>query len=92
MMVGKFNITKLGKKDQILLGIPWLRAMNPTIDWTKQTISLPATEKSTEIERYVKQTSRPQKTFFTKKFDTKEDVWSTSPLSLTELTDGGEYL
>jgi hypothetical protein len=23
-MIGKFNITRLGKRDQILLGIPWL--------------------------------------------------------------------
>jgi hypothetical protein len=30
-MIGKFNVTRLGKRDQILLGIPWLRAMDPII-------------------------------------------------------------
>jgi hypothetical protein len=30
-MIGKFNVTCLGKRDQILLGIPWLWAMDPTI-------------------------------------------------------------
>jgi hypothetical protein len=30
-MIGKFNVTRLGKHDQILLGIPWLRAMDPII-------------------------------------------------------------
>src|ERR1700722_3903915 len=49
-MYGKFNITKLGRRDQILLGIPWLRAMNPIIDWAAETLVLPRTEKSDEIE------------------------------------------
>jgi hypothetical protein len=30
-MIGKFNVTCLGKRDQILLGILWLWAMNPII-------------------------------------------------------------
>jgi hypothetical protein len=30
-MIGKFNVMRLGKRDQILLGIPWLQAMNPII-------------------------------------------------------------
>jgi hypothetical protein len=30
-MIGKFNVTHLGWHDQILLGIPWLRAMDPII-------------------------------------------------------------
>jgi hypothetical protein len=30
-MIGKFNVTHLGKHDQILLGIPWLCAMDPII-------------------------------------------------------------
>ncbi|KAG2359808.1 hypothetical protein BDR07DRAFT_1237421, partial [Suillus spraguei] len=32
-LMRKFNITKLGCCDQILLGIPWLHAMNPLINW-----------------------------------------------------------
>jgi hypothetical protein len=27
-MIGKFNVTRLGRHDQILLGIPWLHAMD----------------------------------------------------------------
>ena len=40
-MYGKFNITKLGRQDQILLGIPWLRAINSVIDWAEETLTLP---------------------------------------------------
>jgi hypothetical protein len=32
VMFGKFNITKLSKKDDILLSKPWLSAINPDID------------------------------------------------------------
>ena len=50
VMVGKFNITKLSRKDDILLGFPWLAAIQPDIDWAKKTISLPPTEKSHAME------------------------------------------
>jgi len=50
VMFGKFNITKLSKKDVILLGKPWLSVINPDIDWTNDTILIPATEQSQEIE------------------------------------------
>lgn len=53
-MIGKFNITKLGPKDQILLGIPWLRAMNLSINWTTQTLSLFNTLKYIEIKESIK--------------------------------------
>ncbi|KAG2078703.1 hypothetical protein BDR04DRAFT_998886 [Suillus decipiens] len=49
-MYGKFNITKLGRRDQILLGIPWLHAMNLVIDWTAKTLALSRTKKLDMIE------------------------------------------
>jgi hypothetical protein len=49
-MIGKFNVTHLGKHDQILLGIPWLRAMDPIIRWKTGTLSLPRTPKYNLIE------------------------------------------
>jgi len=52
-MIGKFNVTRLGKRDQILLEIPWLRAMDPIIQWKAGTLSLPRTLKSDLIEEDV---------------------------------------
>jgi hypothetical protein len=52
-MIDKFNVTRLGKRDQILLGIPWLRAMDPIIRWKAGTLSLPRTPKSDLIEEDV---------------------------------------
>jgi hypothetical protein len=52
-MIGKFNVTRLGKRDQILLGILWLRAMDPIIRWKAGTLSLPRTPKSNLIEEDV---------------------------------------
>jgi hypothetical protein len=49
-MIGKFNVMHLGKRDQILLGIPWLRAMDPIIRWKAGMLSLPRTPKSDLIE------------------------------------------
>jgi len=39
-MIGKFNVTQLSEKDDMLLGVPWLKATAPEIDWTKGTISM----------------------------------------------------
>jgi hypothetical protein len=52
-MIGKFNVTRLGKHNQILLGIPWLRAMDPLIQWKAEMLSLPRTPKSDLIEEDV---------------------------------------
>jgi hypothetical protein len=52
-MMGKFNVTRLGRCDQILLGIPWLRAMDPIIQWKAGMLSLPRTPKSNLIEEDV---------------------------------------
>jgi hypothetical protein len=52
-MIGKFNVMCLGKRDQILLGIPWLWAMDPIIRWKAGTLSLPRTPKSNLIEENV---------------------------------------
>jgi hypothetical protein len=49
-MIGKFNVMRLGKHDQILLGIPWLHAMDPIIRWKAGMLSLPRTLKSDLIE------------------------------------------
>ena len=49
-MYGKFNIAKLNPKDDILLGYPWLIAMNPTFDWRKSTVALNHNETSQRRE------------------------------------------
>jgi hypothetical protein len=49
-MIGKFNITHLGRHNQILLGIPWLCAMDPLIHWKAGMLSLPCTPKFDLIE------------------------------------------
>jgi hypothetical protein len=49
-MFRKFNIMKLSNKDDILLGKPWLSAINPNIDWANDTILIPATERSHQVE------------------------------------------
>ena len=28
-------------RENVILGLPWLRAMNPTIDWVRQTLTIP---------------------------------------------------
>jgi hypothetical protein len=33
-----FEVIDLGGKQKLVLGLPWLEAHNPTIDWTKRTI------------------------------------------------------
>jgi hypothetical protein len=52
-MIRKFNITCLGWHDQILLGIPWLHAMDPLICWKAGMLALPRTPKSDLIEEDV---------------------------------------
>jgi hypothetical protein len=52
-MIGKFNVMRLGKCDQILLGILWLWAMDPIIRWKTGTLSLPRTPKSDLIKEDV---------------------------------------
>jgi hypothetical protein len=60
-MIGKFNVTRLGKHDQILLGIPWLCAMDPLIQWKAGMLSLPRTLKSNLIEEDVDNERRKNK-------------------------------
>jgi hypothetical protein len=52
-MRGKFNVHKLGRRDQILLGIPWLKAMNPDINWAEETLALSQTANGNLIEKEV---------------------------------------
>src|SRR5580765_4716541 len=52
-MIGKFNVTRLARRDQILLGIPWLRAMNPLIYWAAETLILSPTLKSDQVEEEI---------------------------------------
>jgi hypothetical protein len=52
-MIGKFNITHLGKCDQIPLRILWLHVMDPLIHWKAGMPSLPHTPKSDLIEEDV---------------------------------------
>ena len=44
-----FLITNLGGED-IILGLPWLRKVNPAIDWEKGLVSIPAPRHRTTIE------------------------------------------
>lgn len=44
LMVGKFNVMNMSDWDMILLGKPWLSAMNPNINWAKDTLQLPTTK------------------------------------------------
>ncbi|KAG2339964.1 hypothetical protein BDR05DRAFT_890766, partial [Suillus weaverae] len=53
IMWGKFNVTKLSQKDDMLLGKPWLSTMNPVIDWAQNTISLSANPRSREVEQMI---------------------------------------
>jgi len=50
-MFGKFNIMNMSDRDMILLGKPWLTAMNPDIDWAKDTLRLPSTPRSLRLEK-----------------------------------------
>jgi hypothetical protein len=52
-MCGKFNVHKLGRHNLILLGIPWLKAMNPDIDWAEETLTLLQTENGKLIKKEV---------------------------------------
>ena len=41
------------RKENIILGLPWLRKANPTIDWTTQTLTLDESiDESQELHRY----------------------------------------
>jgi hypothetical protein len=50
-MFGKFNIMNMSDCNMILLGKPWLTAMNPDIDWTKDTLRLPSTSRSLQLKK-----------------------------------------
>jgi hypothetical protein len=50
-MFGKFNIMNMSDQDMILLGKPWLSAMNPNIDWARDTLRLPSTPRSLRLEK-----------------------------------------
>jgi hypothetical protein len=51
LMFGKFNIMNMSDWDMILLGKPWLTAMNPDIDWAKDTLRLSLTPRSLRLEK-----------------------------------------
>ncbi|KAG2343093.1 hypothetical protein BDR05DRAFT_1000403 [Suillus weaverae] len=42
----------MSDRDMILLGKPWLSAMNPDINWTKDTLRLPSTPRSLQLEKW----------------------------------------
>jgi hypothetical protein len=83
-LVGKFNITRLGK-DDLLLGLPFLSAVKPTIDWENRTITIPSTAESRKLDQDLEQPStipppllipleNPQSTYF----DVWTDLWSNN--------------
>ena len=43
----KLMVLSLGRR-QIILGMPWLKKWNPTIDWKRNTITLPENSLTTE--------------------------------------------
>jgi hypothetical protein len=51
LMFGKFNIMNMSDRDIILLRKPWLTAMNPDIDWAKDTLRLPSTPRSLQLKK-----------------------------------------
>jgi hypothetical protein len=70
-MFGKFNVTLLSEKDNILLGCPWLSLTEPSIDWAKGTITMNPTPRSlrleTTINRLRKKNGIPPFRFYGKK-------------------------
>jgi hypothetical protein len=70
-MFGKFNVTLLSEKDDILLGCPWLSLTEPTIDWAKGIITMNPTPRSlrleTTINRLRKKNGIPPFRFYGKK-------------------------
>src|SRR6267154_5518187 len=52
-MIGKFNVTQLSEKDDMLLGVPWLKATAPEIDWTNGTIAMARTKRSRFVEKVI---------------------------------------
>jgi hypothetical protein len=57
-MFGKFNVTLLSEKDDILLGCPWLSLMEPTINWAKGTIIMNPTPRSLRLETTINRLRR----------------------------------
>jgi hypothetical protein len=49
-MIGKFNVMNMSDRDMILLGKPWFSAMNPNINWAKDTLQHPATKRSEQLK------------------------------------------
>jgi hypothetical protein len=70
-MFGKFNVTILSEKDDILLGCLWLSLTKPTIDWAKGTIIMNPTPRSLRLEttiNYLRKKNRiPPFRFYGKK-------------------------
>ena len=49
-----FYVTSIGKED-IILGLPWLKKYNPNIDWKKQTINIRKTTTATSLAQQKQQ-------------------------------------
>jgi hypothetical protein len=77
-MLGKFNITKLGPRDDIILGFPWLAAVEPQIDWANKILTLNPTERSREFDKKLPAELNP----YSRKpdsipdhYDYRDDLW-----------------
>ncbi|THG99543.1 hypothetical protein EW145_g7243 [Phellinidium pouzarii] len=53
-------VTSLGKED-IILGLPWLKQCNPLINWKEGTISIRRTTTATSLAQRTTKTSKPLK-------------------------------
>ncbi|KAI5115588.1 hypothetical protein M0805_009435 [Coniferiporia weirii] len=56
-----FLVTSLGKED-VILGLPWLKRHNPAIDWTAGTISINKVTTATTLAREHIKPSQPLET------------------------------
>ena len=87
VMIGKFNVLNMSDKDMILLGKPWLNAMNPDIDWTNDTLRLPSTPRSIRLENIYRKKWGLHMVYT----DGKPHGTSAKPTVSEELETDGDY-
>jgi len=87
----EFLVTELGPED-VVLGLPWLRAVNPEIDWTKGTMKIdPKTKDETQASAECVAANRVQRRRWWKDGifeDTSERLWCAAGYTYsTELAE-----
>jgi ADP-heptose:LPS heptosyltransferase len=84
-MKTRFHVTRLGK-ETIILGLPWLRAINPDIDWKKGTFKFRKDLRQTQIQQIVAKTKEKMMPFGQPKRFPKPTVEEIPDEELTTLT------